>query len=86
VLPVFFQTSKNFLVAQTRNITAQGYNKIDSGQFLLMLAEAFTNQPLDAITGHCSFHMFARNGQAKPRKRELAILPEYHKIFITGTT
>lgn len=53
---------------------------------MLMLPKAFTNQPLDPITGHCSLHMLARNGQAKTRIRVLVILPEYHEIFITGTT
>ncbi len=86
MLPVFFQTLKNFLVAQARDVAAQGHNQIDSSQFLLMLPEAFTNQPLDAVAGHCCFYMLARDSHAKPRKRELAILPEYHKIFITGAT
>jgi hypothetical protein len=85
MLPVFFQTSKNFLVGQTRRITAQGHNKIDSGQGMLMLPKAFSNQALDAVTGHRSLNMFARNGQAKPRKRSPVILPENHKIIITGT-
>ena len=82
---MFFQTLKNFLVAQTRCITAQSDDEIDSGQAMLRMSKAFTNQTLDAIAGHRSLHMFARNGQAKPRKRSAVILPEYHKIFITGT-
>jgi hypothetical protein len=85
MFPVFFQTSKNFLVAQSSGIAAQGHNEIDSGQIMLMLPKTFTNETLDAVASYRGLNVLARYSQTKPRKRSLVILPENNKIFITGT-
>lgn len=51
---------------------------------MLMLPKTFPRQSLDAITTYRGFNVFTCDGQTKPRRRELVILPQYHKIFITG--
>ena len=50
-----------------------------------MLPKTFTNETLNAIACYRSFYVFARYCQAKSRRPLLGILPEYNKIFITGT-
>lgn len=49
-----------------------------------MLPKTFANETLDAITPYRGFNVFACYRQTQPRQRELVILPEYYKIFITG--
>lgn len=53
---------------------------------MLMLPKTFTNETLDAVTCYRGLYVFARNGQAEPSNCLSAILPQYHKIFISGAT
>jgi hypothetical protein len=50
----------------------------------LVLPKTFTNETFNPIARDCGLNMLACNSQPKPRLRKLAILPEYHEIFITG--
>jgi hypothetical protein len=50
---------------------------------LLVLPKTLTHQALDTVSANGLFHMLARNGQAKSRKRFLVILPKHREIVIT---
>jgi len=52
---------------------------------MLMLPKTFPNQTFETITGHGEFYMFTWYREAKPCRLTPGILPEYHKIFISGT-
>ena len=52
---------------------------------MLVLPKTFTNETLDTVSCYRCLNVFARNCQPKPWVHELVILPEYDKIFITGS-
>ena len=85
LLPENFQSLKHVLVRHFYNVAAQQDNDIQAVQFYLMLSKALADKPFDAVARDCCFCMFARNGQTQARTRLRIIVPEYGKIFITGS-
>jgi hypothetical protein len=64
---------------------SEHHHDIPSGQFLLVLSKAFTNQAFDPVTSNSTFNMFARNGQAQACSLPCCIVPEYCEICIAET-
>jgi hypothetical protein len=65
--PVIFQCAEQLLVASVSRAGAHQHYQIPASQQLLVLAETFPYQPLDAVPGHGTAGISDRNGRPKAR-------------------